>query len=128
MNQIKEFCPINNTSDAKKLWKSFSEENKDINTQATDKVTNLKFSLHNKDFNLSIKINFKNILTTEQKIASLLVIVLPAVILIIVTILALNPATSSMPLALIVIPIFILLFGGGLTAGYFITKKPKKNN
>ena len=101
MNQKKEFCPINNTSDAKKLWKSFSEENKDINTQATDKVTNLKFSLHNKDFNLSIKINFKNILTTEQKIASLLVIVLPAVILIIVTILALNPATSSMPLALL---------------------------
>ena len=31
-----------------------------------------------------------------------------------------------MPLALIVIPIFIFLFGGGLTAGYFITKKPKK--
>ena len=91
-------------------------------------MTNLKFSLHlhNKDFNLSIKINFKNILTTEQKIASLLVIVLPAVILIIVTILALNPATSSMPLALIVIPIFIFLFGGGLTAGYFILKKPKK--
>ena len=101
MNQKKEFCSINNTSDAKKLWKSFSEENKDINTQATDKVTNLKFSLHNKDFNLSIKINFKNILTTEQKIASLLAIVLPAVILIIVTILALNPATSSMPLALL---------------------------
>ena len=89
-------------------------------------MTNLKFSLHNKDFNLSIKINFKNILTIEQKIASLLAIVLPAVILIIVTILALNPATSSMPLALIAVPIFILLFGGGLTAGYFIIKKPKK--
>ena len=31
-----------------------------------------------------------------------------------------------MPLALIAIPIFILIFGGGLTAGYFITKESKK--
>ena len=86
MNSENKIFQLKHTNDAKKLWKSFSEENKEINFQEEDKTTNLKFSLHDHNFDLLMKINFKNVLSTEQKVASWLVMVLPAAILLIILI------------------------------------------
>ena len=131
MNQKNQIFQLKHTNDAKKLWKSFSEENKEIKLQEEDKTTNLKFSLHDHNFDLLMKINFKNVLSTEQKVASWLVMVLPAAILLIILISIFfsvinNNANAGNKLVSFALPIFILIFGGGLTAGYFITKKPKK--
>ena len=132
MNQKNQIFQLKHTNDAKKLWKSFSEENKEINFQEEDKTTNLKFSLHDHNFDLLMKINFKNVLTTEQKVAAWLVMGLPALTLLIVLILIpiflfVNaPDAANINLAVIVLPSVFVLLTWGIAAGYFITKKPKK--
>ena len=132
MNQKNQIFQLKHTNDAKKLWKSFSEENKEIKFQEEDKTTNLKFSLHDHNFDLLMKINFKNVLTTEQKVAAWLVMALPALTLLIVLILipiflfANAPGDANINLVFVVLPLVFVLLTWGIAAGYFITKKPKK--
>ena len=131
MNSENKIFQLKHTNDAKKLWKSFSEENKEINFQEEDKTTNLKFSLHDHNFDLLMKINFKNVLTTEQKVAAWLVMALPALtlltILILIPIFIANaPDAAKFNLVFVVLPLVFVLLTWGIAAGYFITKKPKK--